>query len=263
VSTNGHRARLARDGIFNVRDLGGVPLADGRVVVPGRVWRADSLHRARDSVAVLVDHGVVRVLDLRDERERDDDGVLVAEGIEVQHHPVIDPTFEWPADDHDAPETLLVRRYCEILTSFGARFATALSSIAEVTTDPNRVDGAVAYHCAVGKDRTGLLTALLLGAIGADEEAIVEDYARSAASTAVQVSWLWSFGHPDGDASDEDLAVGLWSARPETMRATLGWIEERFGGVGGYLRQSGVDDDVPGALHAALTTDPAIQERPC
>jgi protein-tyrosine phosphatase len=261
VPTLHQRARLARDGIFNLRDLGGVPVAGGGRVAHHRVLRGDSLHRARGAADVLAELGVVRVLDLRDERERELDGVLAAEGIEVQHHPVIDPMFEWTEESVEL-EGLLAHRYREILTVFGGRFSAAITSIAEVV-DEDRVSGsrgAVAYHCAVGKDRTGLLTALLLGALGADDDAIVADYARSGAASPVQVSWLWSFGHPDGQVSDDDLYTGLWSALPATMGETLRWLDEEFGGTRGYLEAIGVPDEVGDSLRAALLTEPADEE---
>lgn len=253
------RAVLARDGIFNLRDLGGLPVRGG-VVAPRRVLRGDALHRARGSAEVLVDLGVVRVLDLRDEVERSDDGVLAADGIEVRHHPVLDPMFPWADDEIDDPAELVGHRYREILTSFGPRFATALTSIAEVVSRRGSERGAVAYHCAVGKDRTGLLTALLLGLLGAEADTITADYARSAAASAVQVSWLWSFGHPDGQATDEELAVGIWSARPETMRATLEWIDDELGGVEHYLSESGMAGEVADALRASLVGSRAEEE---
>ncbi len=243
------RALLARDGIFNVRDLGGMPVRGG-VVARRRVLRGDALHRAGASVTVLHDLGVARVLDLRDEVERKEEGVLAADGLEVQHHPVLDPRFPWADDEVEDPAELMAHRYREILTAFGPRFATALTALAEVACDTGR--GAVAYHCAVGKDRTGLLTALLLGVLGADREVVVADYARSSAATAVQVSWLWSLGHPEGQVDDEELRTGMWSARPETMRATLEWLEVELGGFEGYLTDSGVSGDVIEALRATL-----------
>ena len=258
MPTTAQRARLARDGIFNLRDLGGIPLRDGRVLARGRVLRGDSLHRARSSVEVLGELGVVRVLDLRDDQERAEEGVLDTEGLDVQHHPVIDPRFAWADESHEDAATLLAHRYREILVAFGARFATALGSIAELVS--SRPKGAVAYHCAVGKDRTGLLSALLLGALGAEDDAVVADYVRSGGANAVQLSWLWSLGHPEGSASDEDLYVGLWSARPETMRSTLDWLRDEFGGAAGYLEQSGVPAEVMEALEVGLVAGPDEQE---
>lgn len=213
--------------------------------------RADSLHRARTTGRALRDYGVVRVLDLRDEREREQDGVLETEGIEVLHHPVLDPTFEWFGDDHAAPAELLGQRYRQILTSFPDRFTDAFGSVIEVVAAPGRT-GAVAYHCVVGKDRTGLLTALLLGALGVPDDVIVEDYARSARATAVQVGWLWSFGHPAGQVSDTDLDLGVWSARPATMVSTLQWLRDEFGGPEGYLIASGVSTSALDELRSVL-----------
>lgn len=249
------RPRLAREGIFNVRDLGGLPVADGRVVAPGRLVRGDALHRLRSTVSDLRGHGVVRVLDLRDQRERDEEGVLVAEGIEVLHLPVLDPTFDWFDQAHDDAATLLAHRYRVILSSFPDRFAGAVDATAEVVTAPGG-GAAVAYHCAVGKDRTGLLTALLLGSLGVPDDVIVADYVRSARATAVQVSWLWSMGHPAGQATDEDIEVGVWSARAETMQATLDWLRTEHGGAAAYLRAAGVPAGQLDALDAALLVRP-------
>jgi protein tyrosine/serine phosphatase len=232
VPTDALRPRLAREGMFNVRDLGGLRTADGAVVAGGRLVRGDALHRARSTADALREHGVVRVLDLRDQRERDTEGVLDADGIEVVHLPVLDPTFEWFDQDHPDPSTLLAHRYQVILSSFPDRFAAAVGATVEVVAAPDAPAG-VAYHCAVGKDRTGLLTALLLGALGVPATTVVEDYVRSARATAVQVSWLWSLGLPGGGATDADLALGVWSARAETMTATLDWIDREHGGAVG------------------------------
>src|SRR5690606_13906928 len=119
VPTLRQRALLAREGIFNLRDLGGLPV-EGGVVAPRRVLRGDALHRAGESVAVLRDLGVVRVLDLRDEVERKEEGVLEAEALEVQHHPVLDPRFPWADDEVEDPSELVAHRYREILTSSSA-----------------------------------------------------------------------------------------------------------------------------------------------
>jgi hypothetical protein len=80
---------------------------------------------------------------------------------------VLDPTFTWHDHGHPEPTTLLAHRYQVILDSFSARFVGAVESMAEVLDS----GGTVAYHCAVGKDRTGLLTALVLDTLGASDDA--------------------------------------------------------------------------------------------
>lgn len=252
MPTARQRAQLARDGIFNLRDLGGIPATDGRVVARRRIVRADALHRTRSAVHVLHDLGVVRVLDLRADDEREHAGVFSAEGVEVLHHPVVDPAFAWYDDVARNDPAVLALRYREILRTSGKRFADAVAAIAEVLDGDA---GSVAYHCAVGKDRTGLLTALLLDGLGVHHDAIAHDYAKSAAATAVQVSWLWSFGHPYGAATDDDLFVGVWSARPETMAATLDFLGEEFGGATGYLADHGVDAEQIEVLRVKLLVD--------
>ncbi len=243
------RPGLARDGIFNLRDLGGTPASGGAVVRERVLVRADALQRSSpETVQALHDHGIRRVLDLRDDSERSAAGTFSpTDGIEIEvlHLPVLDPTYEWEVTDVPR-DRLLAHRYVDILSAFGDRYAEAVRAVVDA-------DGGVAFHCAVGKDRTGLLAMLLLGAVGSPKEAIVADYAASARATAVQVSWLRVLGRlGDTDVDDDDLAVGVWSARADTMVATLGHLESEHGGVEGYLRSIGVGDDVLAELRARV-----------
>ena len=247
------RATLARDGIFNTRDLGGISNRTGQRIISGRLLRADALQRVRGSADAMRDLRILRVLDLRDDLEREKSGEIQVEGIAVEHHPVIDPAFAWHSEADIEPEDLLFSRYCEILGSFGTRFSGALRSIAEVVdVSGPYAPGAVAYHCAIGKDRTGLLTAVLLSILGVEDRSIASDYAKSSAATAVQVQWLWSFGLPGGEVTDRDLETGIWSAQPETMLRTLAWLDDEFGSCEKYLLEQGLEPEVLVTLSESL-----------
>ena len=242
------RTVLGRSGIFNARDLGGLP-ADGGTTRFGLLVRGDSLHRARpDAAQGLADRGISLVLDLRDAAERDTTAVFSHAEVVTEHHAVLD-AWSWEDEDHDHIDTLLAQRYRSILTQFGGRLAGAVQRVADH-------DGGTAFHCAVGKDRTGLLAVLLLGALGVPDDLVVADYARSSNATAVQTTWLRYLGHLEGDVPPDELELGLWSARPVTMHHTLEFLQSEFGGAAGYLAEHGAGPGTVSALRARLV-DPA------
>jgi len=240
------RPVLARSGVFNARDLGGLPARNGQVVASGLLVRADALHRCEPAAGQgLADRGTTLVMDLRDAAEQEATAVFSHADITTEHHPVLDSAWSWEDHSHEDPSTLLEHRYRSILTEFGGRLAQIVQRVADH-------DGGVAYHCAVGKDRTGLLTMLLLGALGVSAEHIVADYALTSRVTAIQVGYLWIMGRVEGDVSDDELRIGLWSARPVTMANTLKFVDDEFGGITEYLAEHGAGTATVEALSARL-----------
>ena len=95
-------------------------------------------------------------------------------------------------------------------------------------------------------------------------DAIVADYVRSARVNVLQVARLRVIGFPD-IATDDDLAIGVWSARAETIEATLDLLDREHGGVTGYLREAGISDSTVATLQQRLLvtpTDVATVDRP-
>ncbi|MBB4753724.1 tyrosine-protein phosphatase [Actinoplanes lobatus] len=162
------------DGCWNVRDLGGLPAGDGRAVRHGAVVRADSLDRLSPAGWVsLHDHGIRTVVDLREPDEWTA-AVTRPEGITVVRVPLDDnddAEFWYSIIDDDVDGTPLY--YRPFLERKAARCVAAVTVVARA------VPGGVVVHCGIGRDRTGLVSLLLLALAGVGAEAIIDDYTVS------------------------------------------------------------------------------------
>ena len=163
------------DTVFNFRDLGGYETADGRRIRMGRLYRADGIHRLEgDDIGRVRDLGIRCVIDLRTAGELER-GRFPVDDHPVDHHhlPVISEI--WPEDALvERAEDYLAARYIDMLTSGTDAFVGALEVMASSDNFP------LVFHCAAGKDRTGIVAALLLSVLGVDDELIAADYAVTA-----------------------------------------------------------------------------------
>jgi protein-tyrosine phosphatase len=164
------------DGCHNVRDLGGLPTADGGRIRPGALVRADALERLSDrGWAALEAHGVRTVIDLRNGDEVGEDDAPRPAGITTVHLPLdgMEDTEFWEQWVH-RPEFGTPHYYGPWLARFPKRAARVLAAIAHARP------GGVAYHCGIGRDRTGLVTLLVLAFARVPPEVVAADYALSA-----------------------------------------------------------------------------------
>jgi protein-tyrosine phosphatase len=237
---------VAHDLVFNLRDLGGYHTADGRSTRWGRLFRGDGLHRlAAADVTAL---GLVTVLDLRTEREISERGRVEADGVDWHHLPVLQETWDptWATPDV-TPARFLADRYLVMLAEGEEALGRALRVLADVDRLP------AAFHCAAGKDRTGLLAALVLGSLGVDRASIVGDYALTAASMERVLETMRR--DPERAGAVDAAPRSFFAAEPDAIDRVLDDLEHRHGSVRSYVRALGVDDDVLRALDAALLTD--------
>jgi protein-tyrosine phosphatase len=253
VVTDASDARvLVWDGCVNVRDLGGIPTDDGGNTQFGAVIRSDNLGALTpDGWRAIARHGVVRIVDLRWPEERAQDPPRDS-GIEVVHVSVLGPSFvdgmEWfhTLDDHvDLVEDVAdhyAYSYVEFLERNARRFADALAAIADA-------DGPVVIHCMGGKDRTGLVAALLLRLAGVSLDEIGLDYARSESNLAATLArWLAEAPTPDDRRRREKLSRTPATAMVRVIRE----IEDRHGSVAAYLEGAGLPADQLARLRKRL-----------
>jgi hypothetical protein len=164
------------EGCGNVRDLGGLPATDGRRTRFGALVRADALDRlSAAGWAALEAHGVRTVVDLRNDDERGPDAAPRPAGVETIHlpHDGVEEREFWDVWSA-GPQFGTPLYYGPHLERFPQRSARVVAAVARARP------GGVAIHCGIGRDRTGLITMLLLHLAGVAPRDIAADYALSA-----------------------------------------------------------------------------------
>jgi len=240
---------LSFDALFNVRDLGGYRTVDGRHTRWRTLYRADGLNRARgDDLGRLSALGLRTVLDLRTDGERDERGTFPVDQLPVSYHhlPMLQETWEGkPLDPELEGAAFLTARYREMLDVGAEAIAAAIA----VLSDPDSYPAA--FHCAAGKDRTGVLAALVLGVVGVPDDTIAVDYGLSRAGMASMVEWVRTNRPEVLDAMVDQPGV-LLEAPPLAMHALLAQLRDEFGSVSGYLDTIGVATDLVRSLEQNL-----------
>jgi protein-tyrosine phosphatase len=241
------------EGVHNFRDLGGYTTEDGRVTRWRTLYRADGLNRLTPAdVEVLRPLGLRTVIDLRTDRELERGRFpLDVYPLSFHHLPVVDVTWDPTpsADEPTDPAEFLLAQYPLLLASGEPLFAKAFHVLA--------VPGALpaVFHCAAGKDRTGILAGLLLAALGVPHELVAEDYGLS--REAMERARRWAASHSPEIAKlwDRVPATHL-AAEPAAMFGLLSRLVERHGSVRQYLVSIGVSNAVVSRLEATLLVDP-------
>jgi protein-tyrosine phosphatase len=256
------------DGAENVRDLGGLPTADGRTVQPHRLIRSDSLQALTTAdVRYLVDDVRVRaVADLRTGVEVSGEGpgpMNHEPQVEVHHLSL----FPEAGDNTDAvaaegpvvlPWQNRERSTDEDERRRGAAgvYLSYLDDRADSILDALRLiansDGATIVHCAAGKDRTGVVVAFALAEVGVERAAIIDDYALSAERIEAILGRLSARRTYAMDLAVSDADVAKHKPRAATMERLFSAMDEFHGGIPAWLRAHGWTDPDAAALRAKL-----------
>jgi len=192
----------------NVRDLGGLPAMDGRRIRARVLVRSDNHDRlTAASVRAVRGSAVSRIVDLRWARECAKSPSPFAEDLFYRHVPMLNDVL-----DYDPPPDT----YAPMLDHNQRRVGAAFRAVAEAPP------GCVVVHCHSGRDRTGVLVALLLTVAGVSARDVADDYALTDGCSAT------------------------------AMLNTLEHLEQRYGGTGMYLARTGVEPELLDAVRARL-----------
>ena len=246
--------RIGLNGPVNFRDLGGYRGLDGRPVRWGKVFRADALVLDDDDVQEFAGLGIRTVYDLRSDTERS----TVPNRLPERDAPaiVVLPLVSEDPDDNPVQrldftdgEGFLEQLYLHILERSAPNFGRILTGL----SDQDRLPAV--FHCAAGKDRTGLVAAVLLSVLGVPVEDILDDYeltGRYRTTEHVQASMARL-----GENTDlaPEVVAGILRVPRWAMQSALSQLQQRYGGIDGYLTgPAGTAPEVPGRLRDLLLT---------
>jgi protein-tyrosine phosphatase len=240
---------LVVEGLLNVRDLGGLTTPDGRRVRRGRVVRSDNLRGLTDDGAVTLVRDVAPrlVIDLRTEQEaaREGRGLAAVEHVRYVNVPLQPKAALNPEQVAAGLATNLFDDYVLQVRDNGPQLLAALELLSQEGSLPAVV------HCTAGKDRTGLLVALLLELVGVEREQVVADYAATTDNMPGILARIRSSPFFQGNG----LAAApswIFESDPATMRDFLAWLDDEHGGVQPWAEAHGLPPEAVGRLRAAL-----------
>jgi protein-tyrosine phosphatase len=242
--------RIPLSGPLNFRDLGGYDTIDGQRVRWRRLFRSDSLSpvTAEDARLLTEELGLLAVVDLRTGRELEREGRGGLADVALHYHHV--SLIEEVTSDPDGPWTRSLHEvYARLLDESAGRIRDALSAVAsEVAEHPT------VFHCTAGKDRTGIVAALVLALLGVSDEDIVADYALT---QDVMPEMIERFPRRALRSSDGfRYPSPVLRAEADTMRETLAVLAEDYGSAAGWAEGAALDPAVVTKLRSALLAEP-------
>jgi protein-tyrosine phosphatase len=246
------------EGACNARDLGGLPLIDGRTTRHGVLLRSDNLQDLTETdVSQLLGAGIGTVLDLRTGAEVEITGPGPLTRTEVKHLnlDLVPHGFDGREDlieralpAEGAGEHAMDHYYIDYVRHAPDAIAQGLRTIA----DPS--SGAVLVHCAAGKDRTGVLIGVALSLVGVHRDAVVADYARSAERVQRIRDRLMSTELYAANLRDRDL--DSMTSHADNMERFLDRVDAEYGGVHALAMTIGIDEETVARLSRRLVDVP-------
>ncbi len=239
--------------LANTRDLGGIKTADGRTIACKRLIRSGMLSSlSPEDVEVLKSLEVHTIVDFRDDKEVEEKPDVEIEGIENIHIPVLPGPTEGLSHDSKSDESL-TERLDRAMVSEDAAIALMQGLYRALVTSPqarerygrfidlllDNESGAVLYHCTVGKDRVGVGTALVLLALGVDQETVLDNYMETTRIMEPVADRMLE-GIPEQVRTDTFVAAfkATFAARPEYLGAALEEIEKEFDSLDEFLEKA-------------------------
>ena len=251
--------RIPLETLVNTRDMGGFPAGPGKVTKYGVFVRTDCpIGISENDKQYLLKYGVTLSVDLRgvNEQKATPSGMNGVPGHTYVHCPITEeheiiksgPDGKRAPLAAPGPDFDLADSYIEMLET-GKPWA---KKVIELLTN---WDGVAMFHCYIGKDRAGLIAALLLGAVGVCDTDIMMDYSASMSCLRPKYEKMTKMHVPIGKRGRPNYSWAFFGSVPETMETAICHMKENYGGIVGYLKAAGVSDETLEKLRAKFVED--------
>jgi len=236
--SDNHSREIKFESINNFRDLGGYRTIDGHTVSWRKLFRSGDITGAtpEDLRKLREQFGLVSVVNLRSDIEinRSGLGLIPDSGIRFYHVSLIPDVGDKNArteryrDLNNMGEFFVRMAHRE---QFGRRLVQALETIADPANHP------LIFHCSEGKDRTGIVAAMVLRLLGVADEDIVGDYCLSAPFFEERFKRMKN--DPQFAQDSYGLPDFFWQVAPDSMKLLLDTLDAEYGSAGQYLEMHG------------------------
>lgn len=222
------------EGAYNVRELGGYPINNG-ITSFNSFLRGDNLEEITvKDLKLLEKYGIKNILDLRGEIEIGDEVKIIRDNSNLKYKQIsLFGDIEKAASEDitkmivENPEEFLIEIYIAALTE-------AKSAMKEVFDTIAKCKGGILFHCTDGKDRTGIISALLLDLAGVKKSDIIANY---------QITHTYIKENPKVKEQAKQYSEGLTYSKPKYMANLLNYLEKNYNNTESYLENIGISKE--------------------
>ena len=252
--------RMPLKKLFNTRDLGGIPTADGRKIKHGKLIRSGKLYKIPpETVEALKNYGVTTVIDLRIYTEQEEDPDTLWDGVRYVHLPVLCTATPGITRERTMKRTMVIESK-RIKKEFGSadNYMAEMYCSVLLNEEPQQLlkqalrliienEDCILWHCSGGKDRAGIVAMLVESLLGVSEEVIVADYVASHRFQHLRFFWNRA-GLVIAPCSLrlKKILYGMMAAKPRYLTAAMDRVKQKYGSVVNYCKEvlDVTDDDI-------------------
>jgi len=234
--------------LTNCRDLGGLPTEDGGVTRFGVLIRSElPFEMAPEDLALFRELNLTTSIDLRGDEEvvSKPSDFAKCDWVDYKHINVMSRQAAASSEAEKPKRTFSPADLFNMdwRNGYCGMVANKPSWIYEICEAVANAPGAVHFHCAAGKDRTGLFSMIILSICGVAAEDIAANYSLSECYLLPFYKGMLEHMHTDEYGVD-DLTRGFFSTSHKTMRYVIDDLKEKYGSVVNYLKECGVTDEM-------------------